>query len=92
MQPAKVRAADDGGEDGIVTVGDVTEQTDNADDVMAVEDGLRGGLEPHGGRNGTGAASGGGPADGRAWAEEGSLPLGAGACCAGADCQRAVTL
>ena len=77
VQPAKVRAADDGGEDGIVTVGDVTEQTDNADDVMAVEDGLRGGLGPHGGRNGAGAASGGEPADGRAWGEDGSPPSGA---------------
>ena len=83
VQPAEVRAADDGGEDGIVTVGDVTEQTDNAGDVMAVEDGLRGGLGPHGGRSGAGAASGGEPADGRTGGEDGSPPSGACACGAG---------
>ena len=66
-----------------MTVGDVTEQTDNADDAMAVEDGLRDGLGPHGGRNGAGAASGGEPADGRTWGEDGSPPSGACACGAG---------
>ena len=90
LAPAAQRAADPGPHDMVED--DVTEQTDNADDVMAVEDGLRGGLEPHDGRSSAGAASGGGSADGRTWAEEGSLPLGAGACCAGANCQRVVTL
>ena len=44
VRPAVVRAADDGGDDGVVTAGDLAEQTENADDAMAVEDGLGGGL------------------------------------------------
>ena len=90
MQPAVVRAADDGGDDGEVTAGDVAEQTENADDAMAVEDGLsgagwglgatRGGVQ----RGGDGDdVDGGGATGGAARRGERGVP---GACegCAGA--------
>ena len=37
VRPAVVRAADDGGDDGVVTAGDVAGQTQNADDAMAAQ-------------------------------------------------------
>ena len=77
VRPAVVRAADDGGDDGVVTAGDLAEQTENADDAMAVEDGLGGGLGAASGgvRRGAGggAGDGGGVADGAAHGGDGGV-------------------
>jgi hypothetical protein len=91
VRPTVVRAADDGGDDGVVTAGDLAEQTENADDAMAMEDGLGGGLGAAGGgmrrgednaktvaERGGGAAAAGAGVVGQSGGEDGSPVATAG--------------